>query len=101
MSILVYITTNNGVGKSAFEAVTYAKKIGGDVTVLTTGTCEASSLETLGQYGASKVLVDRSVTTNEAQLISKVIASAVEANGSDVIVFSHDIVAKSVAQDYQ
>jgi electron transfer flavoprotein alpha subunit len=97
MSTLVYITTNNGVGKSAFEAVTYAKKIGGDVTVLTTGACDAASLETLGQYGASKVLVDRSVTTNEAQLITKVIASAVESSGSNVVVFSHDIVTKSVA----
>ena len=97
MSILVYITTNNGVGKSAFEAVTYAKKIGGEVTVLTTGSCDASALESLGQYGASKVLVDRSVETNEAQLITKVIASGVESTGSDLIVFSHDIVAKSVA----
>ncbi len=97
MSILVYITTNNGVSKSAFEAVTYAKKIGGEVTVLTTGSCDTTSLETLGQYGASKVLVDRSVETNEAQLITKVIASGVDAVGSDIIVFSHDIVAKSVA----
>jgi electron transfer flavoprotein alpha subunit len=97
MSTLVYITTNNGVGKSAFEAVTYAKKIGGDVTVLTTGACDTSLLEVLGQYGASKVLVDRSVTTNEAQLITKVIASAVESIGSTVVLFSHDIIAKSVA----
>jgi len=97
MSILVYITTNNGVGKSAFEAVTYAKKIGGEVTVLTTGACDAAALETLGQYGASKVLVDRSVVSNEAQLITKVISSAVDTTAAALVIFSHDLVAKSVA----
>jgi len=97
MSILVYITTNNVVGKSAFEAVTYAKKIGGEVTVLTTGACDAAALETLGQYGASKVLVDRSVVSNEAQLITKVISSAVDTTAAALVIFSHDLVAKSVA----
>ena len=40
MSTIVYITSSNGIGKSAFEAVTYAKKIGGEVVVVTTGTCD-------------------------------------------------------------
>jgi electron transfer flavoprotein alpha subunit len=97
MAILVYISTNNGVGKSAFEAVTYAKKINNDVIALTTGNCDAATLASLGNYGATKVLVDRNVTSDDAQQITKVIANAVEANNADVIVFSHDLVAKAVA----
>lgn len=97
MAILVYISTNNGVSKSAFEAVTYAKKINNDVIALTTGNCDASTLASLGNYGASKVLVDRTITSDDAQQITKVIANAVEANGVDIIVFSHDLVAKAVA----
>ncbi len=97
MAILVYLSTNNGVGKSAFEAVTYAKKINNDVVVLTTGNCNSDVLASLGQYGATKVLVDKNVTTDDAQQITKVIANAVQANNADVIVFSHDLVSKAVA----
>jgi electron transfer flavoprotein alpha subunit len=97
MSTLVYITSSNGLGKSAFEAVTYAKKLGGDVTVVTTGSADAASLSVLGEWGAGNVLIDRSVASDDAQQLTKVIASAVEKTGADKIVFSHDIVAKAVA----
>ncbi len=65
MSTLVYVNSNNGLAKNALEAVTYGKKFDGDVTVVTTGGADASTLATLGEYGAKKVLVDRSVTSNE------------------------------------
>ena len=97
MSTLVYITSNNGFGKSAFEAVTFAKKLGGDVTVITTGSADVSSLAVLGEWGAGNVLVDRSVSSDDAQQLTKVIASAVEKTGANKIVFSHDLVAKAVA----
>ena len=97
MSTIVYITSSNGIGKSAFEAVTYAKKIGGEVVVVTTGTCDSSILATLGEYGATKVLVERSVTTNDAQQVTKVIANAVEKTSANTIIFSHDINAKAIA----
>lgn len=97
MSTLVYITSSNGIGKSAFEAVTYAKKIGDEVVVLTTGTTDFSKLSVLGEYGATKVIVDKSVTTNDAQQVTRVIATAVEATGANTIIFSHDINAKAIA----
>ncbi len=97
MSTLVYITSSNGIGKSAFEAVTYAKKIGEEVVVLTTGTADFSKLSVLGDYGATKVIVDKSVTTNDAQQVTRVIATAVEATGANTIIFSHDINAKAIA----
>ncbi len=97
MSTLVYINSNDGLAKSALEVVTYAKKLGGDVTVITTGGADESSLASLGEYGATKVLVDRSVNSDDAQVLTKVIASAVETTGANTVVFSHDLSAKAVA----
>ena len=97
MSTLVYINSSNGLHKSALEVVTYGKKTGDNVTVITTGNADASLLATLGSYGASKVLVDRSVSGQDAQQLTRVIASAAESIGATTIVFSHDLIAKAVA----
>lgn len=97
MSTIVYISSNNGLGKSAFEAVTYAKKMGEEVIVVTVGNAEASKLAELGEYGATKVLVDRNASSDNDQQITKVIATAVETTNATKVVFSHDIIAKAVA----
>jgi electron transfer flavoprotein alpha subunit len=97
MSTLVYINSANGLGKSALEVVTYAKKLGAEVIAVTTGNADAATLGKLGEYGASKVLVDRAVKSDDPQQITRVVASAVEATGATTVVFSHDLVAKSVA----
>jgi len=97
MTTLVYINSRDGLAKNALEAVTYGKKLGGDVIALTTGSAEESLLATLGEYGASKVLVDRSLNADDSQQLTRVIANAVESTGASTIVFSHDITAKSVA----
>ena len=93
MKTLVYINSENGLGKAQFEAVTYAKKIGSEVLVITSGT--GSNLEKLGEYGASKVLVDRSLTNADAQQLTRLIANAKEATGAEIIVFSHDFCSSS------
>ncbi len=97
MSVLVYINSNNGLHKSAFEAVTYGKKLGADVTVITSGNADAATLATLGNYGATKVLVDRSLNGDDAQQLTRLIATAATSAGAATIVFSHDIIAKAVA----
>lgn len=97
MSVLVYINSNNGLHKSAFEAVTYGKKLGTDVTVITSGNADAATLTNLGNYGATKVLVDRSLNTDDAQQLTRLIATAAATSGASTIVFSHDIIAKAVA----
>jgi electron transfer flavoprotein alpha subunit len=97
MSVLVYINSNNGLPKSAFEAVTYGKKLGGDVTVITTGVADAGVLASLGTYGASKVLVDRSLKGEDDQQLTRVIAAAADHTGASAVVFSHDLTAKAVA----
>lgn len=95
MKALVYINTNHFAAKASFEAVTYAKKLGGEVTVVTYG--NTAGAEALGAYGANKVLVDSSINDADNQQITRLVASAVEATGAEVVIFSHDLVAKAVA----
>ena len=94
MKALVYINTNHFAAKASFEAVTYAKKLGGEVTVVAYG--NAAGAEVLGAYGANKVLVDSSINEADNQQITRLVASAVEATGAEVVIFSHDLVAKAV-----
>jgi electron transfer flavoprotein alpha subunit len=95
MKTLVYINSNHFNAKASFEAITYAKKLGGEVIAVTYGSAEGA--EQLGAYGASKVLVDSSLSNADEQQITKLVASAVEATGAELVVFSHDLVAKAVA----
>ena len=94
--ILVYINSANGLAKSAFETVTYGKKLG-DVVVITNGNTSNKTLSTLGEYGASKVLVDRNVDGEDAQQMTKLIAWAAQEIGAHTVIFSHDLIGKSVA----
>ncbi|MCC6699891.1 MAG: electron transfer flavoprotein subunit alpha/FixB family protein [Fluviicola sp.] len=97
MNILVYINTSNALAKSALEVVTYASKIGGNITVVATGAADDATLAKLGEYGAQKVLVDRSASAEDAQQITRLIAKAADTTGAELIIFSHDLVAKAVA----
>ena len=97
MSVLVYINSSTGIHKSANEAVTYSKKLGGAVTVITNGGCDAVTLASLGKYGADKILVDRSVNSNDDQQLTRMIATAADSVGATTVVFSHDLTAKAVA----
>ena len=94
--ILVYINSTNGISKSSYEAITYGKKLG-DVIALTNGEASADDLASLGQYGASKVLIDRAVDGEDQQQVTNLIAGAVQDNNADTVIFSHDLFGKSVA----
>jgi len=97
MATLVYINSRNGLAKNALEAVTYAKKLGEEVIAVTTGDADNSSLASLGEYGASKVLVDRSLNSEDSQQLTRVLATGVELTNAKTVVFSHDLIAKTVA----
>ncbi len=71
--------------------------MGEDVIAVTVGNADSNVLAELGQYGASKVLVDRNANYDDDQQITKVIASAVSSTGANKVVFSHDLIAKAVA----
>lgn len=97
MSTLVYINSHDGLAKNALETVTYGKKLGEAVIAVTCGSADEATLARLGEYGASKVLVDRSVTTNDAGQIANVVKAAADLTGATTVVFSHDLVAKASA----
>lgn len=94
--ILVYINSIGGISKSSFEAVTYGNKLG-DVIALSNGNVDSNELAKLGDYGATKVLVDRTVDGNDQQQVTNMIASCVATNNVDTVLFSHDLFGKSVA----
>jgi electron transfer flavoprotein alpha subunit len=97
MNILVYIHAAQQVSKSAMEAVTYASKIGGSITVVATGKASDADLAGLGSYGAQKVLIDRNVSEDDPQQITRLIAKAAETTGAEMVIFSHDLIGKAVA----
>ena len=94
---LVYINSANGLSKAALETVTYAKKLGADVAVVTNGNAAAELLATLGAYGASTVLQDAGVDGQDPSQLVKLVAAAAAKVGASTIIFSHDLIGKAVA----
>ena len=94
---LVYINSANGLSKAALETVTYAKKLGADVTVITNGTASQDQLATLGAYGASVVLQDPSVDGQDPGQLVKMLAAAAQKVAAQTIIFSHDLIGKAVS----
>ncbi|MFT7158443.1 MAG: electron transfer flavoprotein alpha subunit, partial [Parvicella sp.] len=96
MSVLVFIETKDGrLTKAAFEAVSYGSKIGA-TTVVTYGNADAASLAELGNYGATKVLVNRDVEGNDEQQLTKLVIAAASEIGADTVVLIQDQIGKAV-----
>jgi len=94
---LVYINSANGLSKAALETVTYAKKLGGDVAVVTNGAADSATLTTLGNYGASVVLQDNTLDGQDHAQLVQLVAAAAQKVGAQTIIFSHDLIGKAVA----
>ncbi len=99
--VLVFVENQKGgFKKSAFEVVTYGKKIaasmGTECAALVFGT--VSDAGSLGTYGASKVYQIENDTLNhfDSQVHSNVIAQAAEKLGAKVVVMSHSSAGKSL-----
>ncbi len=102
MSVLVFADSHNGkLAKSTHEIVYYgsqiAAKIGGSLTVVTYGSVENNSLTMLGNFGASKVLVNKSVNTDNDEQLTSLAAEAVKFTGAKVVIFAFDQIGKIVA----
>jgi len=97
MSVLVFVESANGkIAKAGLEAVYYGSKIGQTVA-LAFGDLANSSLEELGNYGATKVVVARSIKTDDSQALTKFVVTQAQEIGSQVVIFSHDTIGKAVA----
>lgn len=100
MAVLVFAESLTGkVKKAALEAVAYgyqvAQQLGTQCVALTIGKAEGA--DTLGQYGASKVLNVAGVSSFDSQVFASVIAQVAEKEGADVVVFAHSSSGKSLA----
>jgi len=96
MKTLVFIEAKDKISKSALETVYYASEIG-DTTVITYGNLDNSTLNILGEYGASKVLIQKTENKLEDSQLIKLIISAVNETNADVIIISQDQVGKAIA----
>ena len=95
MKNVVYLHAEKALNKAALEIVSYAQRLGGNVTVLATGSLSNDILSTLGNYGASEVIVHRTLSNNDDQNLTSWIASM--ASEAANIVFSHDFTGKAIA----
>ena len=104
MSVLVFVENNQGsFRKKSLESVQYAAHIaqstGATVTALVAGTVTDTELETLGQYGATKVLhaTDARLDNFSARALAKTVIAAAKYQNSNIIIALHDTTGKAVA----
>jgi len=101
--VLVYAESPNGqFKKTAFEAVTYGKKlaeISGDSCVAITLGTQAGNAGELGRYGASRVvnIPDEKLNQLDSQSAAAVLAAAAQQLAAKVIVLCHTSTGKSIA----
>jgi electron transfer flavoprotein alpha subunit len=104
MSVLVFTEAGKGkIRKSSLEAVNYAshiaEKLGTTVTAVIDGSTDAAILADLGKAGAKKVLTisDPKLADGNPRAWAIALDQAAAAEGANVVIFSHDLVSKSVA----
>src|SRR5690606_39269240 len=102
MSVLIFADSFEGkVLKSAYEAVSYGKKIanekGGQAIAITYGDVADNELQALAGYGADKILKCTAIKEMQPMALAAMVKAAAEQNACKVIVFSHDYTGKSVA----
>jgi len=100
MNILVFVETSEGKArKTSLEAVAYAKGMGGTVTAIVLGAADANELQSIGKYGASKVLhaADTKLNEHVIQVYSSVLAKAMHDENADVLVLANSSLGTPVA----
>jgi electron transfer flavoprotein alpha subunit len=97
MSVLVYIPTENGINKASLETLSYARMLNENVCVVTNGSASNDQLSALGEYGAANVWIDRAFSGTDAQQLVRLISKAADECGAETVLFSHDVIGKSVA----
>lgn len=99
MNTLVFVETSEGkVKKSSLEAVCYAKALG-KVTAIALGPADAQELQSLGKYGAERVLhaADARLAQSVIQAYASVITQAMTAVNADVLILANSSLGTPVA----
>jgi electron transfer flavoprotein alpha subunit len=100
MNILVFAELSEGKVKStSIEAVCYAQAMGGKVTAIAIGKADASELESLGKYGAQKVLHASDSKLEQGLILAytTVLAKAMEDEKTDVLLLANSSLGTPVA----
>lgn len=101
MSVIVYTESEKGkFKKAAFEVVSYAKAVADQMgTSVTAVTINAENVESLGNYGASKVLSvnNANLDTFNAKQYASVIEQATKQDGGNVVIVSSSADSKYLA----
>ncbi len=100
MSTLVFVETSEGkIRKSSLEAVCYAHAMSGAVTAVVLGPADASEVQSLGKYGAQKVLhaADSKLEKGIAQVYASVLTQTMNDENADVLVLASSSLGTPVA----
>lgn len=100
MNVLVFVEVSEGkVRSTSLEAVAYAHAMGGNVIAIALGTADKSTLESLGRYGAKKVLHTSNNKLDQpiAQAYATVITKAMDDEKADVLVLANSSLGTPVA----
>jgi electron transfer flavoprotein alpha subunit len=100
MNILVFVESAEGkIRKTSLEAVAYGKAMGGSVTAIALGTVDKAELESLGKYGAQKVLhaSDERLNQGVIQAYTSVLVKAMEDEKADILVLANSSLGTPVA----
>lgn len=100
MGILVFVECAEGkVKKTSLEAIVYAHGMGEPVTVIAMGKVDNAELESLGKYGAQKVLHADDARLNEEgiEAYATVITDAFAKEDSSILVLANSSLGTPVA----
>ncbi|MFZ6011706.1 MAG: electron transfer flavoprotein subunit alpha/FixB family protein [Bacteroidota bacterium] len=100
MSILVFVESAEGkIRKTSLEAVAYAHALGEAVTAIALGSVDRAELESLGKYGAQKVLhvADNKLDQGIIQAYTTVLTKAMQDEKADTLVLANSSLGTPVA----
>jgi len=100
MSALVFIETSEGKArKSSLEAIAYGNALGGGVTAVVLGVCDKPELESLGKYGAKKIIhvSDARLNAGVIQAYASVLAQVMQQENCETLIMANSSLATPVA----
>jgi electron transfer flavoprotein alpha subunit len=100
MPILVFVEHAEGkIKKTSLEAIAYAHAMGGPVTAIALGNVDKAELETIGKYGAEKVLHAGDEKLNQENILAyaSVLEKALSDEGADLLILANSSLGTPVA----
>jgi electron transfer flavoprotein alpha subunit len=100
MPTLVFVESAEGkIKKTSLEAVAYAHALGAPVTAIALGAVDTAELESLGKYGAQKVLhvADSKFNQGVIQAYASVLTQALADEKADILVLADSSLGTPIA----